>query len=191
MIRAIIFDCFGVIVDDALSAMNAELAAKDPDSVERIRALLYRANTGKIEAEESSAAIAEIFGLTYADYRKQLEKYEVKDQLLLDYILELRRTYKTALLSNIPNRSLLRRFTTKELDKYFETAVASGEIGYAKPEARAYEITADRLSVRLDECVFIDDREGYCEGARAVGMQSILYKGFDQFRTDLEALLEK
>lgn len=188
-VSAIIFDCFGVIIDDALSAMTKQLETTDPESVERIRALLYRANTGQIEAEESSAEIAEIFGLTYADYRKKLQQYEVKDQVLLDYILGLRSTYKTALLSNIPNRSLLRRFTTEELDKYFDTAVASGEVGYAKPEARAYEITADRLDVRLDECVFIDDREGYCEGARAVGMQTILYKNFAQFRTELEAIL--
>jgi FMN phosphatase YigB (HAD superfamily) len=45
--------------------------------------------------------------------------------------------------------------------------------------------------VRLEECVFTDDREDYCEGARAVGMQAILYKNFTQFRADLEKLLSE
>ncbi len=73
--------------------------------------------------------------------------------------------------------------------KHFDTVVVSGEIGYAKPEPEAYEITADRLGVRLDACVFTDDREHFCEAARAVGMQAIHYQNVDQFRQDLEGVL--
>jgi HAD superfamily hydrolase (TIGR01509 family) len=59
----------------------------------------------------------------------------------------------------------------------------------AKPEPEAYEITADRLGVRLEECVMIDDRLELCEGAQAVGMKAIMYKGLKQLKTDLESLL--
>jgi HAD superfamily hydrolase (TIGR01509 family) len=67
--------------------------------------------------------------------------------------------------------------------------VSSGEIGYAKPEPEAYEIVAQRLGVRLDECVFTDDRADFCEAARAVGMQAIEFTGLEQFRHALEPLL--
>src|SRR6185369_3482431 len=99
-----------------------------------------------------------------------------KDLELLEYIAELRTQYKIGMLSNIGRGGLERRFAPGELDRYFDVVVVSGDIGYAKPEAEAYEITADRLGVRLDECVFTDDREGYCEAARGVGMQAISYQ---------------
>jgi HAD superfamily hydrolase (TIGR01509 family) len=82
-----------------------------------------------------------------------------------------------------------RRFQLSELADLFDVVVASGDIGYAKPEAAAYEITADRLGVRLDECVFVDDREPYCEAARGVGMQAIVYRDFAQFQAELQAML--
>jgi HAD superfamily hydrolase (TIGR01509 family) len=189
MIQAVIFDCFGVIIGDALGAMTKKLVLTDPNSVEQIKAFLNQANTGQASADDASRRIAEVFGIPYSDYRAQLERGEVKDQHLLDYILGLRRHYKTALLSNVPKDSLNRRFSTTELDQHFDVVVASGEIGYAKPEARAYEITAERLGIRLDECVFTDDRQPYLDGANAVGMQTILYRDFAQFRTALEQLL--
>lgn len=51
-------------------------------------------------------------------------------------------------------------------------------------------ITADKLGVRCDECVFIDDRQEYVEGARAVGMQAILYQNLPQLKEDIIKILE-
>jgi putative hydrolase of the HAD superfamily len=94
------------------------------------------------------------------------------------------------MLSNISPGGIAKRFTDSELLERFDTVVTSGEIGFAKPEAAAYEITAQRLDVRLDECVFTDDRLDFCEAARGVGMQAILFQDYLQFRTDLEKLLQ-
>jgi glucose-1-phosphatase len=189
MIKAIIFDCFGVLITDALGAMTTELCKTNPDAKAQIHAWLHETNTGKITAEESAKRISAIFGLSYEDYRQQLSLYEVKNQELLDYALELRKTYRTAVLSNVSSWGLERRFSKDELGRYFDVVVASGEIGYVKPEARAYEIVAERLDVRLDECIFTDDLQPYLDGAQAVGIQTILYQNFPQFRTDLERLL--
>jgi FMN phosphatase YigB (HAD superfamily) len=41
----------------------------------------------------------------------------------------------------------------------------------------------------LDECIFIDDREDYIEGAQGVGMETILYKDFESFKKELSGLL--
>ncbi len=75
------------------------------------------------------------------------------------------------------------------LEEHFDDIVESAKIGFAKPEARAYEIAAERLGMRLDDCLFIDDRPNYIEGAMHVGMQTILYEDFDKFRVKLEKLL--
>lgn len=42
-----------------------------------------------------------------------------------------------------------------------------------KPEPRAYELMAERLGVRVEDCVFIDDQPGNLAGAAAVGMQGV------------------
>jgi len=189
VIKAIIFDCFGVIIGDALEVLCRDLRERDPAAADSVRAIVQASNRGITDPAQSSRQVAELIGLSYQEYRQKLNEGEVRDEALLAYIADLRKTYKTALLSNIGAGSLARRFRPGELEAYFDSVVASGEIGHAKPEARAYEITAERLGVGVDECVFTDDREPYCEGAARVGMQTILYQDFPQFRTDLERLL--
>jgi HAD superfamily hydrolase (TIGR01509 family) len=190
MIQAIIFDCFGVVISDALSVMCEELLAQDPDAVQQIWQCIDRSNRGELGFEESSLAIANIFGIAYPEYRARLDRGENKNMPLLSYIEQLRGQFKTAMLSNVASRqSLDRRFDTGELERYFDVVVASGDVGYAKPEARAYETVADQLGVRLDTCVFIDDREPYCQGAQAVGMHTILFQNFERFKTEFEELL--
>lgn len=189
MIQAIIFDCFGVLISDALDVLCSQLQADNPGAITQIWSLIGQSNRGLMTSDESSTQIAEIFGMTLAEYRAKIAEGEVKDQALLDYILSLRKQYKTAMLSNIPAGSIYRRFSDEELQRYFDEVVVSGEMGYAKPEVEAYEITADRLGVGPQSCVFVDDRERYIDGAKEAGMQTILYRNYAQFRADLELLL--
>jgi putative hydrolase of the HAD superfamily len=67
-------------------------------------------------------------------------------------------------------------------------ALTSGDIGFAKPEARAYETVAAQLGVRTDECVMVDDRELCCTGAVETGMQAILYTSLAGLRQKLAEL---
>jgi HAD superfamily hydrolase (TIGR01509 family) len=188
MIKAIIFDCFGVIITDALQVICQELADKDPEACRQVHDLIKANNRGMITPEESNQQIAAILGVSVEEFRTKIADGEVKDKRVLNYAAELRSQYKTAMLSNIAHNSLDRRFAEHELEKSFDEVVVSGDIGFAKPEAQAYEITADRLGVRLDECIFTDDRESFCEAARTVGMQAILYESFPQFKQDLEEM---
>jgi HAD superfamily hydrolase (TIGR01509 family) len=189
VIRAIVFDCFGVVISDALETLSSRLREVDPAAADRVSQLVRRSNRGLVDPAESSRQVAEILGLTYEQYRAQIAAGEVKNVELLHYIVELRSSYKTALLSNIGAGSLARRFTDAELAAHFDEVVASGEIGFAKPEAEAYRITAERLGIAPEECIFIDDRRPYCEGAQGVGMRTICYQNFAQFRRELEVLL--
>jgi HAD superfamily hydrolase (TIGR01509 family) len=189
MIRAIIFDCFGVIITDALQAVREELAQINPEGAEAIKDIVAANNRGFMEPGESNERIATILGLSIGDFRRQIAEGEVRNDKLLAYILGLRGAYKTAMLSNIAGSSLARRFPDDELTSFFDVVVASSDIGFAKPEPEAYEITAERLGLRCEECVFIDDRELFCEGATSVGMHAVAYTNFAQLKRDLELLL--
>lgn len=189
MIKAVIFDCFGVIISDALEVMVAEIIDEDPDIASRIIATINAASRGMISREESTVTVAELFGISVDEYKSRMKRGEVKNQKVLDYAVSLRGKYKTALLSNVGSRGLEVRFTPQELDTCFDIVVASADIGFAKPETRAYEITAEKLGVPPSECIMIDDREDYCQGATRVGMSAILFNSFEQMKGELEQII--
>ena len=189
MIKAVIFDCFGVILTDSLQQMYDELSESNPERMQQAEDLLNATARGYLSREDFDRQISGVLGISHEDFIKRKYSGETRNDQLLSYILELKKKYKTAMLSNVSNQGLMRRFDGSELDKYFDVVVASGEIGFAKPEPQAYEITADKLGVRLNECVFIDDRQEYCDGARGVGMQAIQYTTFAQLKKDLAKIL--
>ena len=190
MVRAILFDCFGVIVTDALKTVIEELDASNPVLSRQVMDVIHANNRGLLDSSESNRQIAEFLGVGVDEWIDQIEHGEVKDDRVLSYTRELReRGYKTALLSNIGQQSLERRFSQQELKDHFDAVVASGELGIMKPEPEIYLHAARVLGVKPNECVMVDDRETHCAGARAVGMQSVCYDNFRQGKQALEKLL--
>lgn len=135
------------------------------------------------------ALIFDCFGVLIVDTPEAVRAGQSKNQALLQYITELRRTYKIGLLSNISRQGLESRFSENELAAHFDAIVISDEATYAKPQAEAFHITAERLGVQPQACIMIDDTEGHCNGARAAGMQAIHYTSFHQLQTELQAML--
>lgn len=187
--RAIIFDCFGVLITDVLKSIRDELYERDQNAALEVDQLVRAANLGVISPRESNQKVAAILGVPYEDYRARIDGGEVRNTKLLDYILELRKTYKTAMLSNISSHSLDKRFTKDELATYFDEVIVSGDVGFAKPSPEIYDIAAKRLGVEPEECVFIDDRELFVSAATSVGLVGIVYTDFVQLRKELVSLL--
>lgn len=188
MIKALIFDCYGVVVNDTFQEAYKSLGGDYEKDHVFVATAIAAANKGLIP--RSTGPIAERLGVSEATWIETMSVGREINMQLLDYIKELRSSYKTGMLTNIGKGGLSTLFKFGFLDQYFDKVVTSSEIGYAKPEARAFEITAERLAVRLDECVFIDDREPYIEGAQHVGMKTILFTDFDSFKKELEAILK-
>lgn len=188
-IKAVIFDCFGVIVTDSFSVTYLALGG-DPDAdSEFIADILLSYNNGMITSTELYNAVAEKLKITPKQWRSARDKAEHIDTRVLGYIKELKKNYKTGLLTNAGKGSLERRFSNDELDIYFDDVVASGNVGMVKPYTEIYELAATRLGVEPEECIFIDDRELYCEGAELTGMKTILYQDYNQLKTELGQLL--
>lgn len=189
MIKAIIFDYFGVIRPDVLYATYDQLGGDSVADRNFIEDTVHASHHGFIAS--SSQVLAERLGVPVKKYTEVLnENMGGNDQALLKFIAELKRCYKVGLLSNIGRGKVEELLEPDEL-RLFDATVLSGNIGFAKPEAEAYEAIAVQLDVRLDECVFTDDHEEFCDGARAVGMQAIAYVSLKQFQADLHALLAK
>ena len=104
---------------------------------------------------------------------------------ILKDVLRLRSSYKTAVLSNTSEATLRKLFSGDTVERYFDELVLSYEEGIAKPNPEIFLMTAKRLGVRPEECVFIDDSEDNILAAKSIGMKVILYRGEEDFRRKL------
>jgi epoxide hydrolase-like predicted phosphatase len=187
MIKAIIFDCFGVVYFDVFPEVYTSFGGDIEKDREFLEALIFETSAGRMRNMDEQ--IAEHLQVDLEEWRKASIGTGRFNEELFAYIDDLRKSYKVSMLSNIGSNGLEKYMDTDVLWQHFDDVVESAKIGFAKPEARAFEIAAERLGVRLDECVFTDDRESYCEGATHVGMKAIHYKDFEQFKAELEKLL--
>lgn len=192
MIKAIIFDCFGVLLGNAYKLHLAEVERTDPARANEIRAINHASDMGILTREETAENIAALFDMEPDEFLHEQDQMEVPNRELLAYIAELKKDYKIGLLSNISSRERLSiRFVDGELESHFDTVVASGDEGFVKPQSEVYEIAAIRLGVAPGECVMIDDIAEFCDGARQVGMQAIQFQSNHQCVTDLNRLLNR
>jgi putative hydrolase of the HAD superfamily len=68
--------------------------------------------------------------------------------------------------------------------------VDSAFVGARKPEPEIYELTLERLGgVSAEECVFVDDLDVNCEGARRLGMHPVRFEDAGQAIAEVEAIL--
>ena len=186
MIKAIIFDCFGVVFLDYFEKVYAHFGGDVSKDSAYLSSLFFEVSKGRKDWHEE---LAKRFNITPEQWGEVKDKVSSFNYELLEYSELLRKKYKISMLSNIGPEGLSEHLDFTVLQPYFDLIVESGKIGYAKPEAQAYEYVADQLGVRLDECVFTDDRLEYIEGARSVGMHAILFENTEDFKSKLEKML--
>jgi putative hydrolase of the HAD superfamily len=84
---------------------------------------------------------------------------------------------KTAMLSNCGPEVIDHIRAQRDVTRWFDTLVISWEVGVLKPHAEIYRVALDRLGVAPAETLFVDDRPENVAGARAVGMQAMVFEG--------------
>lgn len=123
------------------------------------------------------------------DFFGVLEQGEQPNEALLEYIRDkLKPKYKIGIISNSSGHWRGRLLSDQQM-ALFDFIGLSGELNIAKPDREIFELAAKNLKAQPHECVFIDDSEDHCRGARTAGMQAIYYENFDQLKQALEKLL--
>lgn len=186
MIRAIVFDCFGVLTSDAWREFVESL----PENIDRqpVHSLNQAYGAGFISDEEFFEGVKELTDITppITEHGSDV----AKNTVLLDYIRELRgRGLRIGLLSNIAGNWIRDTFLTAEEQALFDEMVLSFEVGMVKPDPRIFRLMCEKLGVDTTEAVMVDDIARYCAAAETEGMKAVLYEDFQQARTDIEALL--
>jgi putative hydrolase of the HAD superfamily len=64
----------------------------------------------------------------------------------------------------------------------------SADIGYAKPDPRAYQFVADKAAIAADRTLYVDDTPSWVEAGRSIGWRGYVYGTPDGLRRELASL---
>jgi HAD superfamily hydrolase (TIGR01549 family) len=188
MIKAVIFDCFGVLTTEGWLPFKVKHFGNDPEKMQQATELNRKLDSGTVDYASTVQKIANLAGVSF-EAMEDVLKGVTPTQELLDYIRsDLKSKYRIGILSNVAGNWLDSFFKEEDI-KLFDVITLSYKSGILKPDFKAYQAIADRLLVAPNECVFIDDRMSNVHGARQAGMLAVLYKDFEQMKNQLERLL--
>ena len=107
----------------------------------------------------------------------------------LDFVRSLKENYKTGVLSDAWSdaREGMGHIINEDL---FDVIMFSAEEGIQKPDPEIYRRALQRLDIKPEETIFVDDREKNVEGARQIGMHAVLFTETSKAIEDIKALLQ-
>jgi putative hydrolase of the HAD superfamily len=199
-VAAVIFDIGGILeppFDDVLFPELARmLGVPEPRLRARREEDAAALSTGRMTLRDFYARVVAEDGRPVdpdATVARHLAVYEAAtsplDPDVLALIAELRRRYAVACLSNT-EVEVARFNRSRGLFDPFHRAFLSAELGLVKPGRAIFEHALAELRCQPAAAVFTDDRLDNVAGARAAGIPSIHYRGFEEFRAQLQRLLE-
>lgn len=218
MIKAIIFDLGGVLIDLDMHQCfeNIRLLGVDIDALNResqedsngegaticegvtASGMMHRYQIGKVSTEEFLGAILKL-SKSGTEYQQVVDAWNscllTIPDYKLDFIQQLRSEgYATYLLSNT-NEShwtyIEENSFPEPVSTYFDHCFLSQEMFLAKPNAEIYETVLSQIPFTADECLFIDDSSVNCESAERVGIKSFNVPVKTDFREDIRKILNK
>jgi len=188
-IKAIIFDCFGVL----LVAPGFDALLRDfPQHKIEINDLILQSDYGIISLQQFNNSIAKLTGLQIREVESQYWDINVRDETVISWVHELKLMgkYKIGLLSNVGSGWLDGLLPETSGGNLFDATVLSHDVGMIKPDPKIFELIAEKLDVTPHECIMIDDRPSNIDGAEHADMRGIVFESIDQTRAELEHLLE-
>jgi epoxide hydrolase-like predicted phosphatase len=200
-IRAVIFDLGGVILRTDDPAPRTALASRlhmsryDLEGVVFGNPVSLLGEEGKVGLEKVWENIVNILGLTNEDIvwvRRDFFGGDRVDMRLIQLIRSFDPRFKTGLLSNTWVQELS-TYITEELGiprDTFDAVVSSSYYHTAKPKPQIYQIALHQLGVKPEEAVFVDDNERNIAGAQAVGLETVLFRSFEQTQQELQKCLQ-
>jgi epoxide hydrolase-like predicted phosphatase len=198
MIKAIVFDYGGVIElkdGDLIQEIADSLQITKKDWQKVYFSLNHLANTGKESWQEVLALVCKEFGASDAQISDVLgmivenKKTKKIDLELVELIKDLKnKNYKIGLLSNNAT-GLRQKLIDQNIIDLFNEVIISAEFGFQKPQLEIFEIIFNKLGIKNNEMVFVDDTERSLEGADKIGYVPILYTNNETLKSELSNIL--
>lgn len=181
MVKAVIFDMDGVIIDSEGTYLEFQLEfarKKNPDM--RIEELYPMVGATKKEAWEVLERAVHN-GQTWEELRDECRQRDIYSEV--DYrkiyrpeVTEVLQTlqekgYRLALASSTQLDLVERVLRENEIRDYFQVVVSGNQFKRSKPDPEIYQYTAARLGVKEDECLAVEDSTIGITAAHRAGMK--------------------
>jgi epoxide hydrolase-like predicted phosphatase len=181
---AVLFDFGGVLTTSVWDSFAAFLRREglDPDTIKNLfrtdpeaLADLRGLETGELTEDEFEKKFGRRLGLK--DPKGLIDSmFEGMrpDEPMVSAVRALREA--ELLTGLITNSWSTDHYDRRLLAELFDVSVISAEVHMHKPQPEIYRLAAERLEVKPEGCIFVDDLRENCEGAEAVGMTAVRHR---------------
>lgn len=198
-IRAVVFDIGGVLAITPDSGIferwGDRLHLKTGEFSDQLERAWHGGDINERSEEDLRQSLIEVVGLDQTQADEFIGDFwewylGTPNVALIAYFASLRPTYQTAIISNSFTGARRREQERYGFEHMTDFIIYSHEVGLLKPDRRIYELTLNRLGVRPDEMIFVDDHPPNIVGANECGIHGILYEETSQTIADIQACLE-
>ncbi len=175
--KLLIFDLMGVVFPNIHEGSGKniqrlyDLTTNPPVSFEDFYLRYKSCNTGKI----SHTQLWEGFTDNIKEVEEEfLNYYEIYPNLL-EIITKLKEEYQVIALTNHVSEWINYLNAKFKLDLLFEKIYISADLGFSKPDIRAYEKVIGDYQVKNTEVYLIDDQNKNLVTAQEIGIHTIKY----------------
>ena len=191
MIKAIIFDWGGVLIDDPgqlrVPIIADRLGVSEQAFKDAYHKIHWDFQRGILSEQEFWAKLCADLDVPPPEtgfWLSSMDAVFSEKKDVIDLICRLKKNdYKLCFLSNTerPFKDLVEKFH----HDLFDLKIFSFDEGMVKPEPEIYNLALERLDVKPEEAIFVDDKERNTVAAEKLGIRSIIFKSFDQFKKEL------
>lgn len=200
-IRAVIFDWGGVLAPLTFLQRTHEWEERLGLAGGALDRVLWgrewkQLEVGAISSEAYDLHVARSLGLPDREaVQRFYQEYYADDPLderVLATARALRSRYRVALLTNaFPGHAeVVQKRYGFDPRAEFDVYVNSAEVGLAKPDPAIYQLVLDRLGVRPEEAVLLDDLVRNTDAAQALGMHAIVFTDAESDLRELAGMLD-
>jgi putative hydrolase of the HAD superfamily len=195
MVEAVLFDLWNTLAysdpkehkrseSDIFEFLRLRNVRVKLDDYRKLREKYYmEVVKGRLSSSEANRLILRDFGIDESnlfEFNRRTQNFFERNMRLFGGVKEVLNRLrdeglKLGLVTNCGDDigNLLRQLT---LENYFDSYGLSNEVGVQKPDPRIYMKVVDELSVKPEDCVFVTDELSDSNGAKKLGMKTILVK---------------
>lgn len=182
MIKAVIFDLDGVLID---SSKEHYLAWKrlfkekgiliNKQIFKEIFGMGNKEILGKIlKRELSEKELEEFSDLKEKYYRQYMRGKSIRPMLGMKALLEnLKQRFKMSIATSTPRENLNLILEKLKIKEYFEALATGDEVAKGKPNPDIFLLAAKKLGEEPQRCVVVEDALSGVEAAKRAGMKCI------------------
>jgi glucose-1-phosphatase len=195
--RFLYFDLGMVLLEFSAEQMIRQMAEASGVSPDAVRKVLF--NNGLMKQYEEGKISSRKFYELYCGQTGTKTDYDALclagseifsiNAPMLPIVAQLRQAdYRMGILSNTCEchwQYCVEKY--RFVAECFQVHALSFRIGAIKPDAAVYHAAAQLAGCRVEEMFFVDDIPGHVEGAKAIGIDAILYTSAAQVAAELRS----